>query len=156
MSIPASAPATKKAYIPLFRSMTQTICAKKLKRNELLVAIYLLEKTLGFGKPKDQLTTGIIAYHTGIRKDRVKSAIQGVLDSGLFERKTSPRFEYEYQIGQQFLDQHKGHFFAPALPKNGKSFRKSGTYSSLPTQFFTFTYTTTVSGRFEWLGISVR
>ena len=129
MSSQTLAPAAKKKYTPLFRSLTETICAKKLKRNELLVVIFLLEKTLGFGKPRDQLTTGLIAYRTGIRKDRVKSAIQGVLATGLFERKASPRFEYEYQIGQAFLDQHKGHFFAPALPKNGAAFRKTEDFS---------------------------
>jgi hypothetical protein len=125
------APAAKKKYTPLFRSLTETIRAKKLKRNELLVVVFLLEKTLGFGKPKDRLTTGLIAYSTGIRKDRVKSAINGVLATGLFERKTSPRFEYEYQIGQKFLDQHIGHFFAPALPKNGTAFRKTEIFSEI-------------------------
>ena len=124
-----SAPVTHKNYTPLFRKLIQTVRTKKLKRNELLVVFFLLEKTLSFGKPKDQLTTGVIAYHTGIRKDRVKAAIQGVLDAGIFDRKPSPRFEYEYSIGKSFLDKHKGHFFAPSLPKNRESFRKTEIFS---------------------------
>ena len=129
MSSHAPAPAIKEKYIPLFRNLTHAMRTKKLKRNELLVAIFLLEKTLGFGKPKDQLTTGVIAYHTSIRKDRAKEAIQGVLNTGIFDRKPSPRFQYEYSIGQKFLDRHKGHFFAPALPKNREDFHKTEIFS---------------------------
>jgi phage replication O-like protein O len=108
----------------LFRNLLNAAIDKKLKQNELKVFIFLLEKTLGYGKRSDRLTTGVIAHSTQIRKDHAKKAIAGLLKSGLFNREKSRHYEFRYTIGKTFLAHFDGIFFTPALPKFGHSLPK--------------------------------
>jgi len=114
----------------LFRDLTVEARNKDLGKNALKVFLTLLEQTLGYGKKSDNLTDRRLSYLSQVRIDRLRPAIQTVLENGLFDQEPAKRYQYCYTIGGQFLIKHyKKHgdknFFTPALPKNGTDFQKA-------------------------------
>jgi hypothetical protein len=65
---------------------------------------------------------------TSVRLDRFYTAVEGVVEKGLFEVEASNYYHYRYQIAEKFLEKHPT-FFTPHLPKKGIDFRKSETIS---------------------------
>ena len=103
-----------------------------------------MHQTLGYGKEKDPLTDKRLAALSDVRLDRVRPAIQAVLDSGIFDRVEAKRYDWCYSIGATYLAEHeqacltnrpneKVQFFTPALPKNGRNLRKTDTISEKQT-----------------------
>jgi len=84
-------------------------------KNELLVVMGLSNQTIGFGKISDPLTDKRLARITGIRLDRLRPAINAVIEKGLFDRKPHKCFGYEYSIGEMFLQEHQGKVYTPSI-----------------------------------------
>jgi hypothetical protein len=81
----------------------------------------LSSQTLGYGKISDPLTDKRLAKITGIRLDRLRSAVNAVVKKGLFDRKPHKRFGYEYSIGQDFLQEYQYKVNAPTLLQSSLS-----------------------------------
>jgi phage replication O-like protein O len=101
----------------LFRELNEAALSADLSKNEAKVFMALLHQTLGYGKSHDNLTNKRLAYLAGIRQDRLLTAIEGVIDHGLFTVRTARRYNFRYDIPQKFLDEDPV-FFTPHLPKN--------------------------------------
>jgi phage replication O-like protein O len=112
----------------LFRTLTEAALAADLNKNESKVFLALLNQTLGYGKSFDHLTDSRLAQLTSVRLDRFHTAVEGVVEKGLFNVEASNYYNYRYQIAEKFLDKHPV-FFTPHLPKKGIDFRKSETIS---------------------------
>jgi phage replication O-like protein O len=116
----------------LFRAICDTCLSIDLTKNELKVFTALLCQTLGYGKSHDHLTDKRLADLTGIRIDRLHTAVGGVVDKGLFEVKASRYYQYRYQIAEKFLTKHPD-FFTPHLPKNRADISLTETISETQT-----------------------
>lgn len=95
--------------------------AADLSKNEYKVFLALFRQTLCYGKASDPLTLKRLADLTGIRKDRLAQAVQGVIAKGLFEATEHKIFDTLYTIGKSFFSEASAPFFAPHLPVNGTS-----------------------------------
>lgn len=113
----------------LFRDLIKSALDCDLSKNEYKAFLGLLHQTLGYGKASDNLTDNRLSSITGVRKDRLRKAVDGVVACGLFDVKEHARFDYCYTFGLSFLNAHTGAFFTPSLPKNGRNFRKTETFS---------------------------
>ena len=113
----------------LFRDLIKSALDCDLSKNEYKAFLGLLHQTLGYGKASDNLTDNRLSSITGVRKDRLRKAVDGVVASGLFDVKEHAQFDYCYTFGLSFLNAHTGAFFTPSLPKNGKNFRETETFS---------------------------
>ncbi len=125
----------------VFRDLTKDAIDADLGKNAMKVMNSLLHQTIGFGKPTDALTDKRIAQISGVRLDRVRLAIHEVMDTNIFFRIPHDKFEWNYSIGQSYLDAHqkafeekhpeeakagkKPPFFTPFLPKNGNNPQKT-------------------------------
>jgi len=109
----------------LFRDMIKSALDSDLSKNEYKAFLGLLHQTLGYGKASDNLTDNRLSTITGVRKDRLRIALDGVVASGLFDVKDHARFDYCYTFGLSFLASHSGTFFTPSLPKNRRNFRET-------------------------------
>lgn len=105
----------------LSRDLIDAALAADLSKNEYKVFLALFRQTLCYGKASDPLTLKRLADLTGIRKDRLAQAVQGVITKGLFEATEHKIFDTLYAIGSQFLNEAAVPFFAPHLPVNGRS-----------------------------------
>jgi hypothetical protein len=120
----------------LFRDMIDTALQSNLKKNELMVCLFLMGKLLGYGKGKDPITLSQFDYginpekkqrkkypqpKINLRKDHIKIALDNFVKKGIFERKPHDRYEHEYYIADQILGDFEGIFFTPTLPKIGKN-----------------------------------
>jgi hypothetical protein len=76
----------------------------------------LLQQTIGYGKSHDHLTNNRLAQLSQIRLDRFHTAVDGVIEKGLFSVKSSRHFDFRYQIANKFLKDCP-QFFTPHLPK---------------------------------------
>lgn len=103
----------------LARDLIDAALAADLSKNEYKVFLALFRQTLCYGKASDPLTLKRLADLTGIRKDRLAQAVQGVITQGLFEATEHKIFDTLYAIGSAFLHEAKLPFFAPHLPVNG-------------------------------------
>jgi hypothetical protein len=101
----------------LFRALNDACLEAKLTQNEARVYTTLINQTLGYGKSHDNLTDNRLAELTGLRLDRLRTAIDGVVDKGLFEVEPSRHYQYHYKIAESFLEKEST-FFTPHLPKN--------------------------------------
>jgi phage replication O-like protein O len=103
----------------LYRDLCDASIEADLTKNENKVFIMLLKQTLGYGKSQDNLTDNRLVGLTGLRLDRLRTAINGVVKKGLFEIEPSRHYQYHYQIAQKFLDKHTT-FFTPSSEKQKK------------------------------------
>ncbi|TXH68878.1 MAG: hypothetical protein E6Q83_11195 [Thiothrix sp.] len=131
----------------LSRDLIDAALAADLSKNEYKVFLALFRQTLCYGKASDPLTLKRLADLTGIRKDRLAQAVQGVLAKGLFEATEHKIFDTLYAIGSSFLNEAKLPFFAPHLPMNGRRSQITETVSekreALPeSRVHTYTYLT--------------
>lgn len=69
-----------------------------LSKSEWRAFAALLRQTLGYNKISDALTFGRLAQLTGLRKDHLKPAVQGVLKAGLFSQTAHPDYEFMYTV----------------------------------------------------------
>ncbi|MFZ1570787.1 MAG: replication protein [Thiolinea sp.] len=106
----------------LSRDLIDAALAADLSKNEYKVFLALFRQTLCYGKASDPLTLKRLADLTGIRKDRLAQAVQGVITKGLFEVTEHKIFDTLYAIGRSFLNEANLPFFAPHLPINGARF----------------------------------
>lgn len=113
----------------LSRDLIDAALAADLSKNEYKVFLALFRQTLCYGKASDPLTLKRLADLTGIRKDRLAQAVQGVIAKGLFEATEHKIFDTLYAIGASFLNEASLPFFAPHLPMNGTSFSVTETAS---------------------------
>jgi len=133
---PAKSQNIVKDSTSLFRDMIDTALQSNLKKNELMVCLFLMSKLLGYGKGKDAITLSQFDYginpekkhrkqypnpKINLRKDHLKIALDSFIKKGIFERKTHERYEHEYSIASQILGDFDGIFFTPTLPKNGNN-----------------------------------
>ncbi|SKA81058.1 phage replication protein O [Thiothrix eikelboomii] len=72
--------------------------AADLSKSEWRAFAALLRQTVGFNKISDALTFGRLAQLTGLRKDHLKPAVQGVLKAGLFSQSAHPDYEFMYTV----------------------------------------------------------
>ena len=112
----------------LFRELTKASLEADLNKNEAKVFSALMHQTLGFSKEADNLTDKRLASLTGVRMDRLRLAIEGVIAKGLFEVAPSKHYDYRYTIAEKFID-HRVVFFAPHILKKGTDFSKKETLS---------------------------
>lgn len=106
---------------PLFRNMLNAALAADLEKNEWRAFTALMMQTIGYGKRSDSLTFGRLAQLTGIRKDRVNKAIEGLVSKGLIERENHKWLDYTYTIPAAFFPETpEARFFAPDIPSNGR------------------------------------
>lgn len=115
----------------LSRDLIDAALAADLSKNEYKVFLALLRQTLCYGKASDPLTLKRLADLTGIRKDRLAQAVQGVITKGLFEATEHKIFDTLYAIGASFLNEANLPFFAPHLPVSGTSFSATETASEI-------------------------
>jgi len=108
----------------LFRNIVEKALAADLTKNEYKALLLLLHKTLGYGKAEDKLTDKHIAFLSGMRIDRSRAAVEGVLKAGLFQRERSAEYQNNYRISDELIQAENGIFFTPALPKNGSKSEK--------------------------------
>lgn len=113
----------------LSRDLIDAALAADLSKNEYKVFLALFRQTLCYGKAADPLTLKRLADLTGIRKDRLAQAVQGVIAKGLFEATEHKIFDTLYAIGSSFFNEIKLPFFAPHLPFNGTRFSATETTS---------------------------
>lgn len=112
----------------LARDLIDAALAADLSKNEYKVFLALFRQTLCYGKAADPLTLKRLAELTGIRKDRLAQAVQGVITAGLFEANAHKIFDTLYTIGYEFFAASVP-FFAPHLPVNGNPIRATVTVS---------------------------
>lgn len=98
--------------------------AADLTQNELKAFLALVRQTLCFGKTSDPLTIKRLVYLTHVRKDRLATVIDSLLEKGLFNRTEHLIFDHEYHVPDQFLNGVDGAFFASSAPKIRENFRK--------------------------------
>jgi len=108
----------------LFRNIVEKALAADLTKNEYKALLLLLSKTLGYGKAEDKLTDKRIAFLSGMRIDRSRAAVEGVLKAGLFQRERSAEYQNNYRISDELIQAENGIFFTPSLPKNGSKSEK--------------------------------
>jgi hypothetical protein len=90
-----------------------------------------------------------ISKLSGIRKDRIRPALQGMVDKGLFDVAPHKWLDNTYTIPAGFFDgESTPRFFAPSAPLNGDTphsmgdfHHSAGTYRDLPLQRSTSTDT---------------
>jgi len=115
----------------LFRNIIDAALSANLKQNELKVLLVLLRQTIGFGKSHDHLTDKRIAQLSGLRVDRCRIAVDGIIQKGLFDGIESTDFDFRYDISGHFLAElDDGQFFTPHIPKNRDSFREKKAVSA--------------------------
>ena len=115
----------------LFRNIIDAGLSANLKQNELKVFLVLLRQTIGFGKSHDHLTDKRIAQLSGLRVDRCRMAVDGLIQKGLFDGIESTDFDFRYDIPAHFLAAlDNGQFFTPHIPKNRDSFREKKAVSA--------------------------
>jgi phage replication O-like protein O len=102
----------------LARDLIDAALAADLSKNEYKVFLALFRQTLCYGKASDPLTIKRLANLTGIRKDRLAQAVQGVIATGLFESRAHKIFDTLYTIGCGFFNETSTPFFAPHLSMN--------------------------------------
>ena len=97
----------------LFRNICRGAIAAKLKKNELIMVLSLLERTLGYGKSSDALTDSRLEKEIDrtIRRDHMCKALSGVVSAGIFDREPHRKYQYKYSIGKKFLQHFDGIFF---------------------------------------------
>jgi phage replication O-like protein O len=133
------APSTSKT---LLRHLLDAALDSTLTLNEWRVFAVMLRQTLGFGKRADPLTDGRIAQLAHIRKDRIKPAINGIVDKKLFASQPHAWLDHTYTIPAEFFDDTPtARFFAPSVPFNGSDSppageipHSAGTYRVIPLQ----------------------
>lgn len=108
----------------LFRNIVEKALAADLTKNEYKALLLLLSKTLGYGKAEDKLTDKRIAFLSGMRIDRSRVAVEGVLKAGLFQRERSAEYQNKYRISDELIQAENGIFFTPALPKSRRKSEK--------------------------------
>jgi phage replication O-like protein O len=106
------------AMSSLFRDLNRGAINANLSKNSFKVFNALLEQTLGYGKAIDNLTNKKLAALSDLRLDRFHLALNAVLKQGLFNRRSSSHYDFEYRIGDDFLANYQGEFYTPALSKN--------------------------------------
>lgn len=131
----------------LARDLIDAAIVADLSKNEYKVFLALFRQTLCYGKASDPLTLKRLADLTGIRKDRLAQAVQGVIAKGLFEATEHKIFDTLYAIGSSFLNEAKLPFFAPHLPMNGGCSQITETVSEIredlpESRVHTYTYLT--------------
>lgn len=131
----------------LARDLIDAALAADLSKNEYKVFLTLFRQTLCYGKASDPLTLKRLADLTGIRKDRLAQAVQGVIAKGLFEATEHKIFDTLYAIGSAFFNEATLPFFAPHLPVNGNYSPATETVSEIredlpETRVHTYTYLT--------------
>lgn len=114
----------------LARDLIDAALAADLSKNEYKVFLALYRQTLCYGKAADPLTLKRLADLTGIRKDRLAQAVQGVIAAGLFESNAHKLFDTLYTIGRGFFAA-SAPFFAPHLPVNGNTTRTTEAASEI-------------------------
>jgi phage replication O-like protein O len=114
----------------LFRDLTKASLDADLNKNEAKVFSALVHQTIGFSKASDNLTDKRLAHLTGMRIDRLRLAIDGVIAKGLFEVEPSRHYDYHYSIAEKFLNDDNA-FFAPHIPKKGIDFSKKEEVSEI-------------------------
>lgn len=133
----------------LLRNMLDAAINGDLTLNEWRVFAVILRQTVGFGKRADPLMDSRISKLSGIRKDRIRHALQGIADKRLFDVAPHKWLDNTYTIPAAFFDgDATPRFFAPSAPLNGETPRamgdfhhSSGTYRDLPLQRSTSTDT---------------
>lgn len=133
----------------LLRNMLDAALQNDLTLNEWRTFAVLLRQTVGFGKRSDPLMDSRISKLCGIRKDRIRPALQSIADKGLFDVVPHKWLDNTYTIPAGFFDESpESRFFAPSAPLNGEithsvaeSHHSVGTYRDLPLQRSTSTDT---------------
>jgi phage replication O-like protein O len=111
----------------LLRNQLDAALEGGLSLNEWRVFAVLLRQTLGFGKRSDPLTQGRISQLTGIRKDRIEAAINGIVEKGLFDQAEHKWLDHTYTVPARFFDGDASpRFFAPSAPLSGETPRPTG------------------------------
>lgn len=112
-----------------------------LNKNELKTFLVLFRQTLCYGKTSDALTFKRVAKLSGIRKDRIKPALQRLVSTGLFEATPHKLYEHAYRIAAPLLAQLDGDFVALPVPKTEipseiwvKTYPKNGYIQYIPLQ----------------------
>lgn len=102
----------------LSRDLIDAALAADLSKNEYKVFLALFRQTLCYGKASDPLTLKRLAKLTGIRKDRLAHAVQGVIAVGLFNATEHKLFDTLYSISNLVLKDSSVPLFAPHLLSN--------------------------------------
>lgn len=133
----------------LLRNMLDAALHGDLTLNEWRTFAVILRQTIGYGKRADPLMDSRISKLAGIRKDRIRPALNGIAEKGLFEVTPHKWLNNIYTIPAGFFDgDATARFFAPSAPLYGETphsmgdFNHSaGTYRDLPLQSPTSTDT---------------
>lgn len=93
----------------------------KLTQNELRVHLALMRQTIGYGKTQDAISNRQLGDLSGLRSDRMQTAIKGLIEKGLWTREKHRYFDYTYHLPSAFKPQK---IITPSLskaPENQKS-----------------------------------
>ena len=74
-----------------------------LTKNEAKIWAVFLVKTLNFGKTSDNMTDKHWQKLTGIKMDRMRTALKGVVEKGLIDAEEAYEYDYCYSIPEKFL-----------------------------------------------------
>lgn len=88
--------------------------------NEHQAFLAFIRQTFAYGKSSDPLTFGRISHLTGIRKDRVQKATDGVIDKGVFGMRDHKFFGQEFYVPDEFCTGSEYDFYSPTIPVNGE------------------------------------
>lgn len=100
----------------LFHDLIDAALQAKCTQNELRVHLVLLRQTIGFGKSQDAISNRQLCDLSGVRSDRMQTAIEGLIEKGLWQRKKHRYYDYSYRIPEAHNPTQK--IITPALPRS--------------------------------------
>ena len=109
----------------LARDWIGAALAADLTQNQLKAFLALFHQTLCYGKEADALTDKRLSKLAGVRIDRLKTAVDTLVEKGIIDVSEHCIFNAEYRIPEDLLYANGHAFFVPSLPKIGMDFRKT-------------------------------
>ena len=113
----------------LLRQLLTAGITANLTKNEWRCYATMLIQTIGYDRKSNALTTKRVAMDSAVRFDRAEKAIAGLLGKGMMHAEPDSRYDWNYSLPEHFFDATDAPFFAPAVPKNGKTLRKTEGFS---------------------------
>ena len=104
----------------LFRQLSQTAIEADFSEQGYKIYFALMNQTFGYDRKSDCLSDHHLAELAHIPLEELSTAVQLVLDSGIFDRKVMALKvmeinRYEYSVGSAFLKGYTGDFKAPDI-----------------------------------------
>lgn len=113
----------------------------RLTQSQLTAWLVLMMQTACYGKAEDDLADSRLEKLSGLRRDRARTAVQGVVDAGLFEVVGKGKYGTIYRIPESFRQKGKVRF-APITNRDEQSATfqtpPSNTDTDLPTLLDTY------------------